>query len=782
MKKLDLRLFRLIKNSKGQFFAITLLIIAGLTVYTSLSMAAVNLSDTINFYYEETNFAHIFAQVVKIPETALDRVRNINGLQSVEGRIVNDVPLKVNDDEEKVSVRVVSVPDNSNINTLYLKEGKRIENESKDVLIVEQFAKARNIKVGDVITPQMGGRIFILNVKGIVASPEHIYLMENEQSLLPLPDKFGVIYISEELAQQSFGFKDSYNEIVVRIEDKENAESIKDKIEEELDLYGVKRIYTYEEQLSNRMVSEEINGLEKVSGTIPVVFLGVAAIIIAAMLSRMVRNDRTTIGVLKAMGYNNKNIILHYTKYSVIIGFIGSLLGILLGTIISGYLAEMYTMFFNIPMLKFKFYYGYTFSGIMLTIVFCIGAGIWGARRVMNIYPAESMRPQAPKSGGRVFLDRLGVLWKRFSFSWKMVLRNIFRSKKRIIFITLGIALTYAITLFPLVAMSGFGEIFEEHYGEFQKMDYNINFNKPMNPNVINDVKHIIEVDWIEPKIEYPFTLMNGTKEKVINIIGVPKDTQFYSFVNVDGEKIKVPKNGIILTEGLANYLEVQKGDKIKIKTFIPNKEDKYIEVKDIIEQSLGINGYMSLEEMRVELTGKEMITGVYLNSRDNVNEKLEKARNIQSIQSLEDMRNIFEQFLELTMSSIGVMVIFAGILGFAIVYNSTVMSISERSLEFSSLRVMGFSKKEIYKMVTKENGIMTAFGVILGIPIGRLMIRGFESVFTTDIYSFKVEPSFTNYLLTTIAVVIFVALAQLATKRKINRLDFIEALKTRIS
>jgi putative ABC transport system permease protein len=401
MKKLDLRLLRLIKHSKGQFIAITVLVMVGLTVYTTLSMAAINLEDTINYYYNETNFADIYVEVLKIPETALERLSRIDGINLVEGRIVYDVPLKVKGGDEKVNIRVVSVPDK--INTLYMKQGEGIENKSRDALVIEQFAKAREIKIGDVIKPQINGKVNNLNVKGIVASPEHIYLMENEQSLLPTPGKFGVIYVSKEFARQSFGFKNSFNEVLIKVKNKKDVEEIKEKIEDELQKYGVKRIYTYEEQLSNRMVSEEIEGLKKTSSSLPVVFLGVAAVIIAAMLSRMVRNDRMTIGVLKALGYNNSNIILHYIKYSITIGFIGSLLGILFGTLISGYLAEMYAMFFNIPMLKFKFYYGYTILGIILSTFFCILAGIWGTRRIIQIYPAESMRPEAPKVGKRIF-------------------------------------------------------------------------------------------------------------------------------------------------------------------------------------------------------------------------------------------------------------------------------------------------------------------------------------------------------------------------------------------
>ncbi|MBZ2174447.1 FtsX-like permease family protein [Schnuerera sp. xch1] len=782
MKRLDLRLLRLIKNSKGQFIAITILVIVGLTIYTALSTAIVNLEDTLNYYYDEKNFAHIFVQSTKIPESALNKVKKINGVKEVEGRVVFDIKMESDNSDEKVKARIVSISDNSSINKLHIVDGNEIETKNKDAIVIEQFANARNIKINDTIKPYIEGRIFDLRVSGISASPEYVYLMEDEQSLLPMPDKFGIIFVSEEFARQNFGFKDSFNEILITVKDKEHMDRIKDQVENELDQYGIKRIYDRDDQLSNRMVTEEIIGVKQMSSTIPVIFLGVAAVIIAAMLSRMVRNDRMSIGVLKALGYSNMSILIHYTKFSILIGLIGSIFGVILGTILSSSMAKLYAQFFNIPMLKFKLYYGYMFTAISLSITFCTIAGIWGARRVLKILPAESMRPEPPKQGGRVFLDKATIIWKRLSFSWKMVLRNIFRNKKRFLFISSGIAMTFAITLMPSVLNDASKDMFDSHYSEFQKMEYNINFNVPLSINTVNEIKHIIDVERIEPKIEFPFEIVYGNSKMATNIIGLSSNTEFYGFKNMNGQSIDLPSEGIVLSEGLARFIGVQKGDKIKIKTFIPNKDDVYVEVKDIIKQSLGTNGYMNIETMSNELLNKNLITGVYIDSSDDVKGKLENVKNISSIQSLQDMRAVFEEFMGLMMASISMMILFAGILGFAIVYNSTVMNIAERRLEFSSLRVMGFSKHQIFKIITKENAVMTVFGIILGIPLGQFMMSSLEKTFSIELYTIDMSPTLSSYIITAVITIVFVVIAQLATYKKINKLDFIEALKNRIS
>lgn len=783
MKKLNLRLLRLIKNSKGQFIAVTAVIIVGLLVYTALSMAAVNLESTVQYYYDLTNFADLYVQLVKIPANAVYDLKNKFGIEEVQGRIVADVPMKVSNKKEKVTIRLISIPNSEkNINSVYMINGEAIGNKSKDILLVEQFAKARNIKVGDTIKLQIAGRQYNLNVKGIVASPEFVYLMENEQSFLPQPDKFGVIFVSDEFARQSLGYKDSYNEIVIKAKSEEQIEKIKDRLEKELDKYGVKRIITQEEQLSNRMISEEIKQLKKSSSTVPVLFLGIASIILGIMVSRMVRNDRTTIGVLKALGFSNLQIISHYTKYSLTIGVIGAVIGTIIGTVLSGYMTQIYIQFFNIPMLKINFYYKYMLLAVLLSGIFCIIAGLWGGRKVLKIHPAESMRPEAPKTGKRVLLEKIKFIWNKITFSWKMVIRNIFRSKKRFIFITLGISLTFSMTLLTIHLQKASIALFNIHYGEFQQMDYNINFNKPMNKRVIKDIENIIKVEEIEGKIEYPFEIIHGWKSKVVNIIGVEKDTKFYNFINLQDKKINLPSKGIVISENLAKYLDVKVGEKVKIKSFIPHRDDVYLEVKDIIKQGLGINGYMDIDFMAHKLLDSEMITGIYLNSNDNVKEKFIDMKNVSTVQSLQDLIDIFKQFMKLSIYSIGIMLIFSGILGFAIVYNATIMSITERTLEFSSLRVMGFSRKEIFKIIVKENVIMTIIGIIIGMPIGGIMIRSIEEVYSNDLYTIQAPISVETYIFASLSTLLFVFLSQLSTLKKIYKLDFIEALKSRIS
>ncbi|KAB3535515.1 FtsX-like permease family protein [Alkaliphilus pronyensis] len=785
MRKLDIRLLRMIKASKGQFISIAVVIILALTIYISFSMTFDNLNNTIDSYYDITNYGDVFVEVVRIPKAAIDQLYTIEGISMAQGRVMVDVPLKVENPNEKVRVRVVSIPkEEKPINKLFTIEGREVKKQIKATAMLRQFAEARGIGIGDKITPYIAGREYPLDVIGIVGSPEYIYLMENEQSILPAPEKFGVIYVGEDFAQSVFGYQGSYNQIMIKVDDESlyKIDTIIDEIEDQLDRYGVERIIKRDDQLSHKMMMEELDSLDKMSTAVPVLFLIVAGVIINIMLSRTVKNDRMAIGVMKALGYNNIQILQHYIKYSLSIGLIGSIFSIVFSIMLSRVFTNVYMQYMNIPIMRTEVYFIYIIYGVIFTSIFCILSGLMGARNVLRILPADSMRPEAPKIGKRVFLERIKPIWSKLTFSWKIVIRNIMRNKRRALFLIIGIALTYSITMVPIFMSYVFSDLFAIHYGEFQTMDFNIDFSKPMNNNGIKELSKVIDIEHIEPKLEFPFELNRGWRKKVVSVIGLNTNTEVYNFTSPQDESFTLSQEGIVLSEGLADSLKIKIGDEIILKNFLPNKEDTKIQVTGITQQYLGLNAYMNIEAMGKIIGEKGMITGALVNSSDDVTAKLNNVANINNIQSVEDMKNSFLEFMDMIIYSVGLLMLFGGILGFAIVYNVTIISISERLMEFSSLRVLGFDKNEIYKMITRENGLLTLLGIIIGIPVAYGMCYGIATAFDTDIFSIPVNITPISYIITAIATIIFVTVAQLATIRRIYKLNFIDALKSRIS
>jgi len=784
LNKIDTMLVRMIGRSKGQFVAVLTIIVIGIATYTALSMTSVNMNNTVETYYKENNFADLFLQTAAVPSQEAEQLKDIEGVKEAAGRVTMDVPMVTDNENERVNLRLITTTgENEELSRSTILKGNMISDSGNEALLIEQFAKARGIGVGDEIKIQVGGVQRTLEVTGIVANPEYIYLMENTQSIMPDEENFGICYVSEQFGQQAAGLPGSFNEILIRYEDNADEDALIDDVEDALDLYGIKQTVKQKDQLSNTVIQQELTQLDTMANSIPILFLFVAGLILMMMLSRLVKKDRIKIGVLKAMGYRNSQVLLHYVKYALITGISGGVVGSILGMALAGGMTRLYLSYFHIPLLRIEFYYSFLAYAVLLSGLFCALSGIIGARGVLKIAPADAMRSESPKSGKRILLEKIPFFWKRLSFSNKMISKNIFRSKKRTVFVMAGITLTYAMMLYTATMPDVMDKMMNEHFIEFQKMDYSISFLKPVPKNTARDMEHLIKVDYIEGKLEYPFELTNGNKKQAVSIIGLDRDTKFYSFHDANGQKTEIPKRGMLITENLAKALAVEKGDLVQIKSYITGREDVYIQVKGVIKQTLGINAYMDIDTMGETLLEKNVINGVYADSTDpDINEKLIRAANIATIMSIADTRAVYDKYMTMMNLSIGSMVVFSGILGFCIVYNATIVSLGEREMEFSSLRVLGFSKLEIFFMIVRENNIIMILGILLGIPVGKIFSDYSSSAFSTDIYTIDMTPTWNALVMAGVYTIGFVLLAQLATYRKIQKLDFLQALKNRES
>ncbi len=783
MTKMDTMLFRMIKNSKSQFLVILVIIVAGICIYTSMGMVSDNLFHTVNSYYEETRFPHLFVHVESAPVGQIDSLRQIDGVNEVTGSLVMDVPVLTDKEERRKILRLITVGEglNEKLSKPTLLEGRTISDTGKEVWLAGQYAEANRIEIGDDIGVQISGRNHTLKVVGIVANPEYIYMVENVQSIMPDESNFGVCYMSEAVGRIIMGDSQNYNYIRMEYETDADDEKIIRAVEKRLKPFGLQGIVERENQLSNVVVQEELLNIGRISDYLPILFLVTAGFILIMILSRIVKNDRLKIGVLKSIGYQNRQILLHYMKYAILAGLIGGFMGAIIGMVLANAMTGLFLEYFHLPMLKFQLDLTYLISAVLLTTVFCVLSGLLGGKGVLKITPAEAIKEEAPKSGKPIILESFSPLWKSFSFSRKLLMKNIFRNKKRTVFVVSGVSITYAMILFASTMPAVVDQMMVQHFSEFQKMDYNIEFHKPVDEKAARDLKRVIDVDYVEGKIDFPFELSRGNRKQSVNIIGLQANTRFYKFTSINGESIPVQSGGILLSENLANILKIRKGDLIQVDSYFKEKSELLIPVSGVIKQTLGMNAYMEIDEMRDLLLENSLITGVFVNTYDtDIAPKLFGATNIASIMSTHEMKAVYEDYMATIFISISFMLIFSGIIGFCVVYIATIVSINEREGEFSSLRVLGFTKSEIFGMVRKENNIIAVVGLLLGVPLGKMFCRYSSLAFSTDIYTLDMKPTLTEGLWAGFFTLVFILFAQLATYRKIRKLNFLQALKNR--
>lgn len=782
MRVLDKRLLRMIGHSKGQFISIVAIVVVALAIYILFNITSINIRSAVSTYYEQTQISDLHIELMKLPEAQVAEVQKLKGVDSAMGRLSFDVPMKVADPEEQVTLRLMSRPSVETVNKLYPISGDVGFIKSGSSLLLQQFAVARSLKEGDTITPVINGVDYHLTVQGVVASSEFIYLMENEQALMPNVDQFGIAYIPEDFAQSIYGYNGFYNELLLTLDGTVSLEEMKERLDVVLKPYGVKRVTELENQLSYTVLMQKMDGVEQMASVLPILFLFVGGIIIIIMLSRIVSNDRMVIGVLKALGYSNLQVMVHYIQYALTIGLVGSMLGILIGLGFSGPLSEVFVFFFNIPYVHIAVYPSYILKAVALTSVFCVLSGLLGARGILQIMPADAMRPETPKSGKRILLERIPFLWKRIPFTWKMVIRNVMRLKLRFGLLAFGLAMAYGINTVPLYMGTSVPLMFQKQYGEFQKMDYVIEFTQPLNQSAVLAVSQLIDAKAIEPKLEYPFALKNHWYEETAVLIGVPSNSQLLRFKDEKQRDLLFEPNRIYITKALAQALHVEEGDQLTVETLLPGKSDITLTIGPIVEQYLGSNAYMELESMQRNLMDYGLITGVNVASEADIKESLKDVKQIALIRSSQDIKDSFLEYMDTLIVATNAYMLFGGLLGFALIYNATIIGISERRMEFSSLRVMGFDKNEIFKIVTRENSLLAVASIFIGIPLGISMINGMSVAFSSSMITFPRIYSPSIFLTAIGATAVYVMIAQLATRRKIFKLDFIEALKSRIS
>ncbi|HHT71040.1 MAG TPA: ABC transporter permease [Firmicutes bacterium] len=786
MKALDKRLIRTVWGAKAQYGAVIIIICIGLMILTSLSNTAHNLKVSVDEYYRDYRFADLFADFAHVPVGTILDLGKLREVETVEARIVADIRADVGRDLNP-TLRLVSIGSDQKINRLYVQTGRipAVSGE-RGIALLAAFAEANDLTVGDKIDLIIRGESFPVTVTALVDSPEFIYAIKDLKSMLPDNLNFGIGFVNMPLLQELLALPGQANNAVFLLRPGVDAEAIRDKIQEDYKTRGIKSIVTRENQVSHALTEMEIEQLERMSRAVPTIFLGIAAVVTYMLISRLVQADRTSIGILKATGFSNWEVISHYLKLALMVGLPGAVCGMGVGYLLAASLTAYFLEFFQIPHLEMRLYYDFILFGILSTVFFCGGTGFLAARGVLSIAPADAMRPKAQPPGKKSLLELWAPdFWAQVTFSWKLVLRGIWRNRRRFALATVGVALAYALILFSFYMFDVWDVLFNKQFGELDRYDYAVSFLQPVSSRAITEMRSQARITAIEPFLELPFQVARGWREQTLLVRALPKTTELQRFEDEDGNFVPLPTHGVFLSRGLAESLGVSRGESVEMSSYATGGKTHLVPVKAVVTQYLGSGVYMSLEQME-RLTGqKDTFSGAVLGSVDDIKRAFQGMGNVESVYSSADLIDIFSEYLGLMITYVTVLVFVAGLLGFAILYNTTSVSIAERSREFSSLRVLGFSQLEIFQLVSRENLLALLAGLVGGAPLGKglvvLVIRAMLAE-SGEMFDFPTDISAGAYLLAAVLSVLIMVLTLAAVWQKVRKLNFLEALSSRLT
>lgn len=786
MRALNRKLMRNLWSQRGQLVAVSLVVACGIATYITMRGAYDSLVAAQASYYTAYRFADVFAQLKRAPESLAAEIASIDGVSTVQTRLVADVTLDVPGLDEPAVGLLISIPGRriAVLNDIHILQGRYVEpGQRNEVVISEGFAEANGLRPGHFISAVIHGRWERLPIVGIAISPEYI----NEvRSAAMFPDKrrFGILWMAREAIASALDMDGAFNDVALQLSPGASPQSVIDELDRMLGQYGGNGAYGREEQLSHRFLSDEIKQDKVTSIFIPSIFLGVAAFLINIVLARLVSTQRNQIAVLKAFGYSDWSIGVHYLLFSLVAIVIGATLGTGLGVWLGAGLAELYRQFFHFPSLQFQIHP----DMVAVAILISAGAAVFGAvtavRRVVKLPPAEAMRPEPPAQFHSGLLDRIG-LQRLLSPAARMIVRNLERRSLKAFLSVVGIAFAVAILVVGRYSLDALDYIIEVHYRTVQREDVAIRFNQPRPADTQYELTRLTGVLRAEPFRSVPARLRFEHCSKRVGILGLTADGQLRNLMDSRLRRVDLPPEGIVLSEKLAEMMQVKAGDTITVEILEGQRLVRQVEVVRLVDELIGISAYMDLSALNRLLREGDTLSGAFLSVDPLLTKSLyAQLKQTPAVGSVEIREAMLASFLDTIAENIAIsttmLITFACVIAFAVVYNSARIALSERGHEMASLRVLGFTRGEVGLMLLGEQAILTLAALPLGYAIGyaicAALVKGFES----EVYRMPLVISGKTYLFAFIIVSGAAFLSGLLVLLRLNRLDLVEALKSR--
>ena len=557
----------------------------------------------------------------------------------------------------------------------------------------------------------------------------------------------------------------------------EKIEKAKWYIQDRLDNVGYTNIF------------DAIKTMENISKMFPVIFYLVAVLISLTSMTRMIEEERGEIGTLKALGYNNLQIISKYILYAFLACVIGGILGMsLCFYLLPSIVWTLYSMIYKIPKFYMTYRLGIGVAGILIAFICIGGATIFVAFKELKQTPSVLMRPKPPKNGKRIFMERITFIWKRLNFSKKVTIRNIFRYKKRAIITIIGIAGCTGLMLAGFGIRDSVVDIPNLQFKENFKYETSIALSKSDNIKQIEE--YLNSQEKIENYEEFTASSSKAIHEKKtfdINIF-VPNDKESISnIVNLKdyetGEKLEITDDGVIITDKVAITFGLKVGDTI---TIIDGDDVEHtLLISGITKNYVGHYMYMSKEFFEKNLD-KYDTNMILINSKDMTddeqNQISEQILNIDGVASVTNMSSMIKSVSDMlnTMNYVVVvLIVTSAMLAFVVLYNLANINIGERQREIATLKVLGFYDKEVDNYINKENIIFTILGVGLGLLFGVGLTNGIIASIEIDTLRFSKNILPTSYIWAAVITITFSIIVNNIIHFILKKIDMIESLKS---
>lgn len=781
---LDRKLLRDLRRTAGQAVAVALVVACGLAMMVMARSLIHSLDSTRHRYYETNRFAHVFAGLKRAPNSVAARIAAIPGVATVQTGVAARVTLDLPGLDEPASGIVRSLPDvgEPQLNRLFLRSGRWLAPRSRgEVLVGEAFAQANGLAAGDTLTMLLNGRRTSMRVAGIVLSPEYIF-ESRPGAALPDNRTFGIFWMPYQELASAFDLYGAFNDVALTLAPGAREKAVVEAVDALLAPYGGRGAYGRADHPSHIRVSDEIGVLQTLSVGFPVVFLSVAAFMTNAVLSRLLALQREQIAILKAFGYADARIAVHYLKFAFAMVAAGTVLGVAGGVLLGHRLVDLYHAFFRFPRLEFEL----DVSSLLLALLVSTAAAALGVassvRRASRVPPAEAMRPEPPAHHRRALVERSGI-GRLLSPTFRIAMRNLERRPMQAVFTVAGLALATAILVVPSALRDGVAYILGFSWDMMQRQDVTVGLIEPAGIEALHAMRRLPGVVHAEPYRGAAVRIGFGERERQLAIQGLPAGAVHNRAIGLGEREIELRDGGIAVSSKLAEVLGARVGDRLRVQALEGRRLTREVTLIGLLDDHAGLNAEMEIGALNRLLGEGDVVSGASFSidpaARAAFLAALKHTPRVGAVVVKETIRG---NFRDTTAASINLLqsiyLTLAIVVATGVVYNNARISLAERARELATLRVIGFTRGEVGGVLITELVALALLAVPAGLLLGSAITTGLLRQVSTETVRLPLMFTSQNFALAVLVVTLASCGSALIVLRKLERLDLVGALK----
>lgn len=801
--------FKEIIKTRRRFISIMIMAFLGVGFFAGLTASSPDMLDSLDSYTDNNNMYDIrIVSTLGLTDEDISAIKNIDEVENVYGIQTKDSLATISDKENVCKV----IEYNENINTPEIIYGK-LPTNSNECLLDSKYTISENIEnfIGKEITlnnndvdynnnPIFTQKTF--KIVGIASTPIYISNERGTSSIGSGTISY-FIYTKDDVINLNY-----YTEIGIHVKNAKNLVTNSNKyldkinsclskietIKEEHQTSKMGKVTWYIQDRTDNIgysdIFDAIKTMSNISKVFPVIFYLVAVLISLTSMARMIEEERIEIGTLKSLGYTNLQIISKYIIYSAIACILGGILGMSVGFyLLPTIVWNLYSLIYTIPNFHLNYQLDLGLAGTLIAFLCIGGTTILVACKELKEMPSVLMRPKAPKNGKKIFLEKISFIWNKLNFSKKITTRNIFRYKKRALMTIVGIAGCTGLMVTGFGIKDSIADIPEKQFGEIFKYNLSVAItDSNKTSNITSYINNNSEIDSYSEIYATTSTIKNSNGSFDVSVFVPNSNEDFKKSCNLydykSKETINLNQNGIIITDKIAEELELKVGDTVKL--IDGNNIEYNLKIIQIAENYVSHYVYMSKEYYEANIKNYQT-NMILINANKNItddqlktiSEELLTLDGTASVSVISTLVSSIEDMLGTLNYVVIILVVASALLAFVVLYNLANINIGERQREIATLKVLGFYDNEVDSYINKENIIFTVVGILLGLIFGFFLTSAVVVSVEIDKLRFirRIKPI--SYVYSVLITLIFSFIVNKVIHFILKKIDMIESLKS---